>query len=428
MTSRAHDSMTAPSAVVDGAAKEGGGSPWRRLGLFALMGPAFVAAVAYVDPGNVATNTTAGARYGYLLVWVIVAANLIAGLVQYLSARLGLLTGQSLPELVGRRLRRPVRLGYWMQAELVAFSTDLAEVVGGALALKLLFGLPLVTGALVTVCASMLLLVLKDIRGQSTFERVVVGLLLVVAGGFLASLVVQPPHGPAAVAGLVPHFAGGDSIVLAAGMLGATVMPHAVYLHSALARDRHGRATTSTVQRLLRVTRFDIALAMLLAGAVNLGMLLLAAVAFEGRAAVETIEEIHAVLALENGAAIALLFAIGLLASGLASTSIGSYAGAVVMEGLLHVRVPLMARRLVTAVPALVILGVGVDPTFALVISQVILSLGIPFALIPLIRLNQDATLLPGHVVARATAGLGWGAVSVVVALNLVLLVLLSTG
>jgi manganese transport protein len=424
----------ASSAVAPGVAVPGADTsavrpqPWRRLGFFALMGPAFVAAVAYVDPGNVATNTTAGARYGYMLVWVVVAANLIAGLVQYLSARLGLLTGQSLPELVGRRLGRPVRLGYWAQAELVAFSTDLAEVVGGALALKLLFDLPLVVGAVVTICVSMLLLVIKDIRGQSTFERVVIGMLLVVACGFLAGLVVQPPDAGAAAAGVVPHFAGGDSVVLAAGMLGATVMPHAVYLHSALARDRHGMATTSNVRRLLRVTRLDITLAMLMAGAVNLGMLLLAAVAFKDRPAAETIEEIHAIVSVENGAPIALLFAVGLLASGLASTSIGSYAGAVVMEGLLHVRIPIVLRRLVTAVPALVILSLGVDPTLALVISQVILSLGIPFALIPLVRLNQDVTLLAGQVVARPVGWLGWAAVSVVVALNLVLLVLLAGG
>jgi manganese transport protein len=280
-------------------------------------------------------------------------------------------------------------------------------------------------GAVITICVSMLLLVIKDIRGQSTFERVVIGMLLVVAVGFLAGLVVQPPDAGAAAAGVIPHFAGGDSVVLAAGMLGATVMPHAVYLHSALARDRHGTATTSNVKRLLRVTRLDITLAMLMAGAVNLGMLLLAAVAFKDRPAVETIEEIHAIVAIENGAPIALLFAIGLLASGLASTSIGSYAGAVVMEGLLHVRIPIVLRRLVTAIPALVILALGVDPTLALVISQVILSLGIPFALIPLVRLNQDRTLLGGRVVGRPIAFLGWVAVSVVVALNLVLLVLL---
>jgi manganese transport protein len=253
-------------------------------------------------------------------------------------------------------------------------------------------------------------------------------MLLVVACGFLAGLVVQPPDAGAAAAGVVPHFAGGDSVVLAAGMLGATVMPHAVYLHSALARDRHGMATTSNVRRLLRVTRLDITLAMLMAGAVNLGMLLLAAVAFKDRPAAETIEEIHAIVSVENGAPIALLFAVGLLASGLASTSIGSYAGAVVMEGLLHVRIPILLRRLVTAVPALVILSLGVDPTLALVISQVILSLGIPFALIPLVRLNQDVALLAGQVVARPVGWLGWAAVSVVVALNLVLLVLLAGG
>lgn len=205
-----------------------------------LLGPAFVAAIAYVDPGNVAANVSAGAQFGFLLVWVILAANAMACLVQYLSAKLGLVSGMSLPEAVGRRMGRGGRLAYWLQAELVAMATDLAEVVGGAIALYLLFDLPLMTGGVITGMVSLLLLVVKDRRGQQTFERVITGLLLVIAIGFFTSLFVSPPPAADAAAGLVPRFAGPESVLLAAAMLGATVMPHAVYLHSGLARDRHG--------------------------------------------------------------------------------------------------------------------------------------------------------------------------------------------
>jgi manganese transport protein len=250
-----------------------------------LLGPAFVAAIAYVDPGNVAANVSAGAQFGFLLVWVIVVANAMACLVQYLSAKLGLVTGLSLPEAVGQRMRRPTRLAYWLQAELVAMATDLAEVMGGAIALHLLFDLPLLTGGVITGIVSLLLLLLKDWRGQRTFERVITGLLLVIAVGFLTSLFVEPPPVGAAAAGLVPKFAGTESVLLAAAMLGATVMPHAVYLHSGLARDRHGHPDVGPRRRmLLRVTRWDVGMAMLIAGAVNLSMVLVAATCRVARA------------------------------------------------------------------------------------------------------------------------------------------------
>lgn len=282
-----------------------------------LLGPAFVAAIAYVDPGNVASNVSAGAKYGFLLVWVIVTANVMAGLVQYLSAKLGLVTGQSLPEAIGDRMARPTRLTFWLQAELVAMATDLAEVVGGAIALHLLFGLPLLLGGVITGMVSMALLTVQDRRGQRSFEYVISALLAIIAIGFLASVVVEPPPLPEAAAGLIPHFQGTESLLLATAMLGATVMPHAVYLHSGLTRDRHGRpAEGEPRRRLLRITRWDVCLAMVFAGAVNMAMLLAAATNLRGRDGVDTIEGAHAAVRDSLGPTVALLFAIGLLASG----------------------------------------------------------------------------------------------------------------
>lgn len=392
---------------------------------FYLLGPAFVAAIAYVDPGNVASNVSAGAKYGFLLVWVIVTANVMAGLVQYLSAKLGLVTGQSLPEAVGNRMSRPTRLAFWMQAELVAMATDLAEVVGGAIALNLLFDLPLLLGGVITGIVSMVLLAVQDQRGQRSFEYVISALLAIIAIGFLASVVVEPPPLGEAAAGLIPRFQGAESLMLATAMLGATVMPHAVYLHSGLARDRHGRPEEGEPRRrLLRITRWDVSLAMLFAGAVNMAMLLVAATNLKGRDGVDTIEGAHAAVRDSLGPTVALLFAIGLLASGLASSSVGAYAGAMIMQGLLRRSVPIVARRLVTLLPALAILAVGIDPTRALVVSQVVLSFGIPFALIPLVRLTSDHGLMGIDANHRVTTMLGWIIAALITLLNAVLVFL----
>ncbi|MCZ0732235.1 Nramp family divalent metal transporter [Mycolicibacterium iranicum] len=394
-----------------------------------LLGPAFVAAIAYVDPGNVAANVSAGAQFGFLLVWVIVVANLMACLVQYLSAKLGLVTGTSLPEAVGARMGRPARLAYWVQAELVAMATDLAEVVGGAIALYLLFDLPLLVGGVITGVVSLILLLVKDRRGQQPFERVITGLLLVIAIGFLTSLIASPPPAGAAAEGLLPRFDGAESILLAAAMLGATVMPHAVYLHSGLARDRHGHPEAGPARRtLLRVTRWDVGIAMLVAGAVNLSMLLVAATNLQGMDNTDSIEGAHAAVQSTLGAGVALLFAIGLLASGLASSSVGAYAGAMIMQGLLQRSVPLLARRLITLLPALAILAIGVDPSRALVLSQVVLSFGIPFALIPLVRLTSDAQLMGADVNHRVTTALGWIVAGLITLLNVVLIYLTLAG
>ena len=394
-----------------------------------LLGPAFVAAIAYVDPGNVAANVSAGAQFGFLLVWVIVVANAMACLVQYLSAKLGLVTGQSLPEAVGARMRRPTRLAYWLQAELVAMATDLAEVMGGAIALYLLFDLPLLVGGVITGIVSLVLLVVKDRRGQRVFERVITGLLLVIAVGFLTSLFVEPPPVGAAAAGLVPKFAGTESVLLAAAMLGATVMPHAVYLHSGLARDRHGHPEAGPQRRwLLKVTRLDVGMAMLIAGAVNLSMVLVAATNLQGREGTDSIEGAHEAVRDTLGPTVALLFAIGLLASGLASSSVGAYAGAMIMQGLLHVSVSMVLRRLITLIPALVILAIGLDPSRALVLSQVVLSFGIPFALIPLVRLTSNRSLMGEDTNHRVTTAIGWTVALLISLLNVVLIYLTVTG
>ncbi|MBF4632556.1 Nramp family divalent metal transporter [Clavibacter michiganensis subsp. phaseoli] len=397
--------------------------------LVLLLGPAFVAAIAYVDPGNVAANLTAGARYGYLLVWVLVAANLIAVLVQYQSAKLGLVTGRSLPELLGQRLPTGRRRAFWVQAELIAAATDLAEVIGGAIALHLLFGIPLVAGGVIVGLVSIGLLAVQSRHGQRPFELVIGALLLVITVGFLTGLVVSPLSASGIAGGLVPRFDGPDSVLLAASMLGATVMPHAVYLHSSLSRDRHGVQTDDGVlRRLLRATRWDVITALAVAGAVNISMLLIAAASLGGVPGTDSIEGAHAAITVSLGPVVGVVFAVGLLASGLASTSVGAYAGAAIMGGLLHVRVPLLARRVVTLIPALAILAIGVDPTTALVVSQVVLSLGIPFALVPLIRLTGDRRVMGAHVDRPLTRVAAWVAVSLVVVLNVALVVLTVTG
>ncbi|MCF3939150.1 Nramp family divalent metal transporter [Gordonia sp. GW1C4-4] len=399
------------------------------VGNLALFGPAFVAAIAYVDPGNVAANITAGARYGFLLVWVLVLANVIAMLIQYQSAKLGIVTGKSLPGLLGDRLSTRPRLAFWVQAEVVAIATDLAEVLGGAVALQLLFDLPLVLGGVIVGAVSLTVLLLQNPRQERTFEKVILGLLAIIVIGFLAGLVVDPPPANEVLGGLVPRLDGPETVLLAAGMLGATVMPHAIYVHSAMVIDRHGVTRSATRQRqLVRVTRWDVVVALIVAGAVNVALLLLAAQNLRGKEGTDTIEGAYDAVADALGSPMATVFAIGLLASGLASTSVGSSAGAAIMGGLLHRDIPLFIRRVITVIPALVVLALGVDPTWALVISQVVLSFGIPFAVIPLGRFTADRSLMGEFADGwplRLTAGI---ASVLIVLLNLTLIGLVVTG
>ena len=389
-----------------------------------------VAGVAYLDPGNVASNMSAGAEYGYLLVWVVVLGNSMAWLIQYLSAKLGIATGESLPGLLGRRFKsRAARYAYWIQAELVAMATDVAEVLGGAIALYLLFDLPLLAGGIITGVVSMLLLLLHSRRGSKPFERVITGLVVIIAVGFCAGILFAPVDGGQVVEGLVPRFEDSGSVLLAASILGATVMPHAIYAHSALTRDRFGRVPEGRVRQLvLRATRIDVTVALVIAGTVTVVILLLAAATLQGVAGTDTLEGAHAAIGVALGPVVATLFAVGLLASGLASTSVGAYAGAEIMRGLLHVQIPLVVRRIITLIPALVILVIGVDPTLALVLSQVVLSFGIPFALVPLVRLTMRRELLGESVNRWWTTVLAAVAAVLLITLNVTLLVLVATG
>ncbi|MEJ1154101.1 Nramp family divalent metal transporter [Microbacterium marmarense] len=419
-----------------------------------MIGPALVAGVAYLDPGNVASNMTAGAKYGYLLVWVVVLGNVMAWLIQYLSAKLGIVTGQSLPEALGHRMKnRWGRRAYWLQAELVAMATDIAEVIGGAVALNLLFNIPLVWGGVITGAVSIVLLMVQTRRGARSFEFVVIGLIAIIAIGFTFGVFVAPPDAAGVAAGLVPRFEDTGSVLLAASILGATIMPHAIYAHSALSRDRfappkphpnspeplandgaHGTSTSLatlrgiSTARLLSATRWDVTIAMAIAGTVNLCILLLAAANLAGVPGTDTLEGAYAALYTGIGPVVATLFAVGLLASGLASTSVGAYAGAEIMNGLLKIRIPLIARRLVTLIPALAILAIGVDPTLALVLSQVVLSFGIPFALVPLVALTAQRNLLGAFRNRIITTIAGIAASLFLIALNAVLLWLLFTG
>jgi manganese transport protein len=401
----------------------------RSSGTIGLIGPAFVAAVAYVDPGNVAANLQSGARYGYLLLWVLVVATGSAALVQYLSAKLGVVTGMSLPELVRDRLGRRGRFAYWLQAEAVAMATDLAEVIGGAIALNLLFDLPLLLGGVLAGAVSMGLLMIQGRRRQATFERVITGLLLLITVGFVAGLFVAPPSASGIASGLIPRFAGPDTVLLASAMFGATVMPHVVYLHSALTRDRFGATPAGDRRRrLLTATRIDIGASMTVAGGVNIAMLLLAAVALPGQTGVDTIAGAHAAITQQLGDGIGVLFACGLLISGLASTSVGCYAGDVIMRGLTPWSIGLTARRAITLIPALVLLSVGADPTVLLVLSQVSLSFGLPFVLIPLVRLTANRTLLGTAVNGRGTTIAAWSVTVAIIALNVMLVAGLVVG
>jgi manganese transport protein len=413
-----------PTTAVLGTARP---APASRRRIWPLLGPAFVAAVAYVDPGNFATNFSGGAAFGYTLLWVIVAANLMAMLIQTLTAKLGLATGRDLATLCRERLPRPLTWLLWLQAEAVAIATDLAEIVGGAVALNLLFGVPLPVGGGITAVVAFVLLAAQS-RGHRPFERVIAGLLLVIGAGFGYTLIGSGVDLGGLAGGMVPSFDGPQSLVLATGILGATVMPHVIYVHSALTPGRYGDAvtagrTTAGRARLLRAQRLDVLLAMGLAGLVNATMLVVAAQLFTGSSAAGSLEGVHAGLADRLGAGAAAAFGIALLASGLASSSVGTHAGQVVMAGFLRRHLPVLVRRLVTLAPALLVLTLGSDPTSALVWSQVVLCFGIPFALVPLLWLTGRRDVMGAWVNRRVTTAAGAVVAVLIVGLNLHLLV-----
>ncbi|MFJ4622466.1 Nramp family divalent metal transporter [Streptomyces sp. NPDC088812] len=390
-----------------------------------MIGPAFVAASAYVDPGNFATNMAAGSAHGYRLLWVIVAASLMAVLVQAASAKLGLATGRDLSQLCHERMPRPVRWGLWAQAEAVVIATDLAEVIGGAVALNLLFGTPFLIGGVVTGAVAFAVLALES-RGIRRFEAVVAGLFGVITIGFLIDLghAGVDPH--ALVGGLAPGFAGPDSLVLATGIVGATVMPHAIYLHSALTAE-HVRlhvpagAPVTTSRRHLRTLRLDVAVALGIAALVNISMLVIAAQLLGGLG-IEDLGAIHTTLDERSGHGVALAFALALLASGFAASSVGTYTGQTVMAGFLRRTVPLTLRRCLTLLPALGVLAAGVDPTSALILSQVVLSFGVPFALVPLLWFTSRRDLMGTLVNRRGTTAVLAAIALLITALNALLL------
>ena len=392
-----------------------------------LLGPAFVAGVAYIDPGNVATNLTAGSKYGYLLLWVIVAANLSAWLVQYLSAKFGIATGKSLPEVMGERLtNKKVRLAYWAQAQLVAIATDVAEIIGGAIALNILFNLPMLVGGLVTGFFSIAHLSLRERGNEKAFEFVIILLIAATAIGFTAGLFAAPADTHALISGFAPRFAGKESLLLAVSIFGATIMPHAIYAHSALCRDRiAARHNQTTKQGMLRATKWDVSMAMAIAGLVNAGILVIGAVNLFGHHTGDSIFGAHAAITSSLGVGIGTLFAIGLLASGIASSSVGTYASGVISQGLLKIKLSFFKQRMFALVPALVIISLTNSPTMALVFSQVILSLGIPFALIPLIYLTSNEKVMGELKNKFKTKIIGYIVVGALTALNLTLLALL---
>ena len=394
--------------------------------LLPFLGPAFIASIAYVDPGNFATNLQAGADYGYLLVWVVVASNLMAMLIQALSAKLGIATGMNLPEAIRARFPRPVTWTLWVLAELVAMATDLAEFLGAAIAFNLLFGMPLIWAGLLTGVATFAILALQR-YGFRALEAVIGVFVAVIALCYLVETILgKPDFGAAGQSIINPHFEGTDSVLLAAGILGATVMPHAIYLHSALTQNRIAAWTPAQRRRLFRFEQIDILIAMGIAGAINASMLMMAAATFwesgVGARTDDLISEAYLTLTPLLGGAASTVFALSLLAAGLSSSAVGTMAGQVIMDGFLDWHVPVWVRRLVTMVPALAVIAIGVNPTWALVLSQVVLSFGIPFALIPLVMFTRDRSLMGDLVNHRITSVLAAVVAGVIVLLNLFLL------
>jgi len=398
--------------------------------LLPFLGPAFVASVAYIDPGNFATNIQGGAQFGYMLLWVIVASNLTAMLVQALSAKLGIATGRNLAEMCRDRFPRPVVWGMWLVSELVAMATDLAEFLGAALGLYLLLHIALLPAALLTGIVTLIILALER-RGFRPIEAVITAFLGVIALCYvIVTFLDRPDWVQVGLGAVVPRFAGTESLLLATGILGATVMPHVVFLHSALTQHRIVPRDDAQARRLFRFEVTDVIVAMALAGAVNAAILIMAASTFysKGLTQIASIEEAHRTLAPLLGPASSTVFAISLLASGLSSSTVGTMAGQVIMQGFLHRQIPIWLRRLVTMAPAIAVIGAGMDPTRTLVISQVVLSFGLPFALVPLVLFTSRRDLMGALVNKTATTVLTAAITAAIVALNLFLIYRLATG
>ncbi|HEX3432974.1 MAG TPA: Nramp family divalent metal transporter [Solirubrobacteraceae bacterium] len=388
-----------------------------------MLGPAFVAAIAYVDPGNFATNISGGAKFGYLLLWVVLAANLMAMLIQYLSAKVGIATDRTFPELFREHYPRSASRIMWLQAEIMAMSTDVAEFVGAALGLNLLFGVPLLWAGVMTGFIAFVILELQT-HGFRRFELAISALLGIIFLGFLYETLKIGPSVHASLSGLVPHLGGSESLYVAVGIIGATVMPHAIYLHSALTKNRMPMRDDSERRRVLRFERLDIVIALTCAGLVNMAMLAVAAKLFHstGHTGIDSVQAAYHGFGNQVGGLAALAFAVALFASGASSSSVGTYAGQVVMSGFINVNISVLLRRIVTMLPALVVLAIGVNPTDALVLSQVVLSFGIPLALIPLVMLTMRKDVMGVHVNGRLTTYTGVTLAVLITALNVFLI------
>ncbi len=416
-------SVALPDATVVPSALEQLLARGRLRATLAMLGPAFVAAIAYVDPGNFATNMQGGARFGYLLLWVVLVANMMAMLIQYLSAKLGIVTDRDLPELCRERFPRTVTWGLWAQAEIMAMSTDIAEFLGAALGLNLLFGVPLLPAGLMTGAIAFAILELQT-RGYRRFELAISALLGIIFLGFLYEALRIGPSASGSLHGLLPGLHGTSYLYLAVGIIGATVMPHVIYLHSALTNGRMPCRNDSERRRVLRFEKLDIVIALGCAGVINMAMLAVAAKLFHtpALAGLSSIGGAHAQFGHLVGGGAALAFAVALFASGASSSSVGTYAGQVVMSGFIKVRIPLVARRAVTMLPAIVILAVGMNPTAALVLSQVVLSFGIPFALVPLVALTSRREVMGVHVNSRLTTAVAFAIAALITLLNIFLI------
>jgi manganese transport protein len=395
-----------------------------RFRLLPFLGPAFIASVAYIDPGNFATNIAGGSKFGYTLVWVIVASNLMAMLIQTLSAKLGIATGQNLPEVCRERFSRRTSFLLWLQAEAIAMATDLAEFLGAAIGFHLLFGIGLFPAAVLTGITSFAILGLQRF-GFRPLEATITAILAVIGICYLAEIfLADPPLLTVAKHAIVPDFQGSESVLLAVGILGATVMPHVIYLHSALTQSRIVPDNDAEARRLLRYTRIDVIVAMTIAGLINMAMLVMAASVFfkSGLHDVDSLEGAHKTLEPILGGASSKLFAIALLGSGLASSAVGTMAGQVVMQGFIRRQIPIVVRRAVTMAPAFVVIGIGVDPSRTLVLSQVVLSFGIPFALIPLVMFTARRDVMGVLANHRLTTVAATIVAGLIVALNTFLL------
>jgi manganese transport protein len=420
MATRA-DSLASGNVEAVDQALRGFPRPFR---ILPFLGPAFVACVAYIDPGNFATNIAGGSKYGYTLCWVILVSNLMAMLIQTLSAKLGIATGRNLPEVCREQFSRRTSRGLWIQAELIAMATDLAEFLGAALGFQLLFGWPLFPAALVTGVCTLVILGLQRF-GLRTFEAVIATFVGVIGVSYVAELFyARPPLGTVLQHSVTPAFAGSESVLLAVGILGATVMPHVIYLHSALMQNRIVPRNDAEARRLFGYTKVDVLIAMSIAGLINMAMLVMAASVFykSGITNVDSLETAHETLAPILGGASSTLFALALLASGLSSSTVGTLSGQIVMQGFVQRRIPVFVRRLVTMVPALIVAAIGLDPTRTLVISQVILSFGIPFALVPLVYFTSRRDLMGTLVNKRTTTAVAVLVATLISALNVFLL------